>query len=179
MIARLAQAYGKTDPKKAEILKQAFAASKQNGIAPRFEDLAQMLGEEQFGDAVKSQAQLQLDLAKLLELLQSGDQNKVREDERARLKEYIARINRLIKQQEGEIERTKGEGEAGEIASSEGKLAEKVAQLAKDIARTEGKNDGGKNENGKNDAGKNDSGKKDAGDSKSGDKKSGDAKSGG
>ncbi len=178
LISRLAQAYGKTDPKKAEILKQAFAASKQSGIAPKFSELAALLGNEKYGDATKTQTQLQGDLIKLLELLQSGDQDKVRDDERAKLKEFIARIKVIEKQQQGEKARTEGEGDASEIAMAEDTLAKKTSGLADDVAKNDAKNKSGKNESGENDKGKNSSGNNDSGDSKSGDNKSGDNKSG-
>lgn len=178
LISRLAQAYGKTDPKKAEILKQAFAASKQSGIAPKFSELAALLGNEKYGDATKTQTQLQSDLIKLLELLQSGDQDKVRDDERARIKEWIARIKVVEKQQQGEKARTEGEGDASDIAKSQDNLAKKTKGIADDVAKNDAKNKSGKNESGENEKGKNNSGKNDSGDSKSGDSKSGDSKSG-
>lgn len=178
LISRLAQAYSKTDPKKAELLKQAFAASKQTGIAPRFDQITQLLAQEEFTNAIKNQDQLQKDLVKLLELLQSGDLDKEIDDEKARLKEYIARLGKLIKSQEGNISQTQGEGDAADIARQQGNLADKTRQLGDDIAKAEGKKNAGKNESGDNNNGKNESGEKKSGDSKSGDSKSGDNKSG-
>jgi hypothetical protein len=178
LISRLAQAYGKTDPKKAEILKQAFAASKQSGIAPKFSELVALLGNEKYGDATKTQAQLQGDLIKLLELLQSGDQEKVRDDERARIKEWIARIKVVEKAQQGELSRTQGEGDAAEIAKAEENLAGKVKGIADDVAKSDAKNKAGKNESGDSEKGKNNNGKNESGDGKSGNSKSGDSKSG-
>jgi hypothetical protein len=178
LISRLAQAYGKTDPKKAEILKQAFAASKQSGIAPKFSELVALLGNEKYGDATKTQTQLQGDLVKLLELLQSGDQEKVRDDERARIKEWIARIKVVEKQQQGEKARTEGEGDAADISKAQEGLANKTKGLADDVAKSDAKNKSGKNESGEDEKGKNQSGDNDNGDTKSGDSKSGDSKSG-
>ncbi len=180
LILRLAESYNKSDPKKAALLRQAFAASKERRIEGKFNDLVELLAKEQLFNATKSQAEVQLDLAKLLELILSGEHDKQLANEKARIKEYIARVTQIIKREEENRAQTQGEGNPSDLAKKEAKNAERVAQLARDIERTEGKggkNDGGKNENGKNENGKNNSGKNDNGDSKSGDSKLGDSKS--
>jgi hypothetical protein len=186
LIARLAQSYAKTDPKKAQALKEAFSFSKQQGITPQFAEMIKLLTDENYSGALKTQNQLTSDLNRLMELLQSGDQAKSREDERERLKKYLAQINSAIKKQEEIKAITQGGGDASELSKSQNKLAEKIKALSDEIARNENKsgdnksgdNQNGKNENGKNDNGKNQSGDNNSGDSKSGDNKSGDSKSG-
>jgi hypothetical protein len=180
LIIRLAESYAKSDPKKAEILRQTFAASKERRVEGKLEDLVALLAKEQLFAATKSQAEVHQDLLKLLELLQSGDHDKQIADQQKRIKEYIARVNRIIKYEEQNRAQTEGEGETKDLAPREDTNAGRVDQLAKDIERTEGKsgeNNSGKNESGKNESGKNDSGKSESGDSKSDASKSGDSKS--
>ncbi len=195
LIMRLTDAYTKTDPKKAELLKQAYVAGKERRIDGKFESLITLLNRDQLYDATKSQAEVHQDLLKLLELLQSGDQERELADERERIKQYIARVTRILKYEEQQKALTEGEGDAKDIAGSEGKNADRTGQLVKDIDNNEGKgkagdppgqgdqakpSDGksGESKNGKNDSGKNDSGKKDQGKNESGESKRGDTKSG-
>ncbi len=194
LIMRLTDAYTKTDPKKAELLKQAYVAGKERRIDGKFESLITLLNRDQLYDATKSQAEVHQDLLKLLELLQSGDQERELADERERIKQYIARVTRIIKYEEQQKALTEGEGDAKDIAGSEGKNADRTGQLVKDIDNNEGKgktgdpsgqgdqaksSDGksGESKNGKNESGKSESGKKDQGQNESGEAKPGDSKS--
>jgi hypothetical protein len=186
LIIRLAESYSKTDPKKAQILRQTFAASKERRVDGKFEDLVGLLAKDELFKATKSQAEVHQDLLKLLELLQSGDHDKELADQQRRLREYIARVNRIIKYEEEQRAQTQGDRDAKELVPREDANAGRTDQLAKDIERTEGKsggagdgkNESGKSESGKNDAAKSESGKNESGDGKSGDSKSDDAKSG-
>lgn len=178
LIIRLAESYSKTDPKKAELLRQAFAQSKDRRIDGKLEDLVALLEKDQLFAATKSQAEVRQDLQILLELLQSGDHDRRLADERERIKQYIARVNRIIKYEEQNRAQTEGEGDAESLAKNEDKNAGRVDELAKDIERTEGQSKGSDGKNGKRDSGKKDAGKNDSGDAKSADSKSGDSKSG-
>jgi hypothetical protein len=208
LIMRLTDAYAKTDPKKAELLKQAYVAGKERRIDGKFEALIALLNRDQLYDATKSQAEVHQDLLKLLELLQSGDQDRELADERERIKQYIARVTRIIKYEEQNKALAEGEADPNNVAESEGKNADRTGQLVKDIDRNEGKgkagdppgkgdqakgdgksdsksSDGqaGESKNGKNDSGKGDAGKNESGRSgkektESGDSKQGDTKGG-
>jgi hypothetical protein len=208
LIMRLTDAYAKSDPKKAELLKQAYVAGKERRIDGKFESLITLLNRDQLYDATKSQAEVQQDLLKLLELLQSGDQDRELADERERIKQYIARVTRIIKFEEQNKALAEGEADPNNVAESEGKNADRTGQLVKDIDRSEGKGKTGeatgksdqadgdgkldsqskdgragesknsKNDSGKKDSGKNESGKSEKGKSDSGDANQGDSKSG-
>jgi hypothetical protein len=208
LIMRLTDAYSKSDPKKAELLKQAYVAGKERRIDGKFESLIALLNRDQLYDATKSQAEVQQDLLKLLELLQSGDQERELADERERIKQYIARVTRIIKYEEQNKALAEGEADPSNVADSEGKNADRTGQLVKDIDRSEGKGkvgeasgksdqangdgksdsqskDGqagesknGKNDSGNKDSGKNESGKDDKGKSESGNSNQGDSKRG-
>jgi hypothetical protein len=138
LIIRLAESYSKTDPKKAEILRQTFAASKERRVDGKFEDLIGLLAKEQLFQATKSQAEVHQDLLKLLELLQSGDHDKQLADQQRRLREYIARINRIIRYEDEQRAQTQGDRDAKELAPREEANAGRVGELAKDIDRTDG-----------------------------------------
>ncbi len=182
LIIRLAESYAKTDPKKAEILRQTFSASKERRVEGKLDELVALLAKDQLFQATKSQAEVHADLLKLLELLQRGDHDKQLADQQRRLKEYVARINRIIKYEDEQRAQTEGDRDPKELIPREEANAGRVGKLGEDIQRTEGKSggandnqaEGGKNGSSKDDAGKKDSGKKDGGKGKSGDSKSGD-----
>ena len=70
---RMAEVVGQTDPKQAALLRQAFAESRQRLLDDRFLELVAQLEKDQLYVATKGQVQVEQDLQKLLELLQSGD----------------------------------------------------------------------------------------------------------
>ena len=73
---RLAELVATTDPKQAALLRQAFAESRSRLIDDQLSDLVKQLAKDQLYSATKGQAQVQQDLSRLLELLQSGDNAK-------------------------------------------------------------------------------------------------------
>ena len=180
LIIRLAESYAKTDPKRAEILRQTFAASKERRVEGKLEDLIALLAREQLFQATKSQTEVHGDLLKLLELLQRGDHDRELADQQKRLKEYIARINRIIKYEDEQRAQTEGDRDTKDLVPREEANAGRTKQLTDDINRTEGSGSGqnGDSESGKSESGKNQSEGAKSGDAKSGDNKSGDAKSG-
>ncbi len=185
LMLRLAETYAKEEPRKAELLKKAFAASKERRIGGKLDDLVKLLGDGQLFAATKSQTEVQQELIRLLELLQSGEHDKDLADEKQRIKEYIARVNKIIKLEVQNRAQTEGEGGQTELSRNEGKNADRTSDLAKDIERTErkdkpegGDSKSGDSKSGESDKGKSDTAKSESGDSKSGDSKSGDSKSG-
>src|SRR5262249_37799122 len=93
---RMAEVMQNTDPKRAALLRQAFAQSQEHGIDGKYADLVKLLKDAQLSQATKGQATVQQDLNRLLDLLVSGDRDKQIPNERAEVKRFIERINKLI-----------------------------------------------------------------------------------
>ena len=74
---RLAELLATTDPKQAALLRQAFAESRSRLIDDQMSELVKQLAKDQLYSASKGQGQVQTDLNRLLELLQSGDAGKI------------------------------------------------------------------------------------------------------
>jgi hypothetical protein len=106
---RMAEVMQTTDPKRAALLRQAFAQSQEHGIDGKYVDLVKLLKDEQLFQATKGQAAVEQDLNRLLELLVSGDRDKQIPNERAEVKRFIERINKLIREQQGVQGETEGQ----------------------------------------------------------------------
>ncbi len=108
VILRMAEVMQTTDPKRAALLRQAFAKSKERQIDLQYEDLVKLLQQEQLYQASKGQVAVQQDLNQLLQLLMSGEREKQIPNERAEIKRFIERINKLIREQQGLQGETEG-----------------------------------------------------------------------
>jgi len=145
----MAELSAATDPRRAALLKKAVAQSKEQLISVRFERLVELLGQEQLAKALENQAELDQELRALLELLLSENRAKSIESEKARLREYLKRLNTLIKQEKDLQARTAGGGEMKPLAEEQGKVAEKTGQLAQDIKKNEEQKGGTQGKQGK------------------------------
>ena len=117
LLLRMAELTAPTDPRRAALLRQAVAQSKQRDIDHQFEELVALLKQERLALVVKNQGEVQQDLAKLLELLLSEDRTKRIESEKERIREYLKRVNKIIKEQKG----IQGETDRGGDAAKAGR----------------------------------------------------------
>ena len=172
VMLRMAEVMQSTDPKRAALLRQAFAQSQQHQIDDQYADLIKLLSDEQLHQAAKGQVAVQQELNRLLELLVSGDRDKQIPNERAEVKKFIERVNKLIREEQGIQGETEGQGDAADLAKRQANAAEKAAELSRDIDKfdsrnnpngnteakpgenAEGKDSGGKDKDGKNADGK-------------------------
>jgi hypothetical protein len=168
VLLRMAELNAANDPRRAALLKKAVAQSKDELIAVRFERLVDLLGKDQLSRALENQAELDQDLAALLQLLMSENRSKSIENEKARIREYLKELGVIIKQEKDIQARTTGGDEPKRLAGEQKKVGEKTGDLAKQIQKNEEKPqaaprkpDGGngKGENGKPGEGKDGKGK--------------------
>ncbi|HTQ39956.1 MAG TPA: hypothetical protein VMJ32_13085 [Pirellulales bacterium] len=198
VILRMAEVMQASDPKRAALLRQAFAQSKEKQIDSQYEDLVKLLQQEQLYQASKGQAAMQQDLDQLLQLLLSGERDKQIPNERAEIKRFIERINKLIREEQGIQGETEGQGDADDLIKQQENVANKTGELTQDLnkfnalnhpaggasdkpgdqgnEKSDEKNADGKNPDGKNADGKN-SDEKNGDDKNSDSKKSGEEKS--
>lgn len=140
-LRRLAQVSAATDPARAALLKQAFAESKQRFLAGQLEELARSLaagsdsGGPAFDQVLDGQSKVQADLKALVELLQNESQAKAVESETRRLKEFIQRLGRVIRSQEGILSRTESGDDEQRLAADQGELAERTGDLHGDVEK--------------------------------------------
>lgn len=133
LLLRMAELTAPTDPKRAALLRQAVAQSKQRDIDQQFQTLVELLKQERLAVVVKSQTEVHDDLRKLLELLLSEDRSKRIESEKERIRNYLKRVNKLIKDQKSVQGETARGADEKPLAEKQGELADKTGELAGDL----------------------------------------------
>ncbi len=137
VLLRMAELSAGVDPRRAALLRKAVAQSKQRLINVQFEKLVALLEKGQLSLAIENQNTVDHDLKALLELLLSEDRGRRIESEKARIREYLKRLNEIIKQQKGIQGRTSGGAETKRLADEQEKLADKTGGLSDDIKQNE------------------------------------------
>ncbi len=133
LLLRMAELTAPTDPGRATLLRRAVAQSKQRDIDHQFEELVKLLERQQLATAVRGQSDVQRDLARLLELLLSEDRGKRIESEKERIRAYLKRVNKIIKEQKAVQRATNRDGDAKELAERQGELSDETGELAEDV----------------------------------------------
>ncbi len=178
VIGRLAELSASTDPRRAKLLREAIAQSREQDINVRYEAIVKLLEDERLSAAATNQQELQKELDGLLALLLKADRDKELTSQRERVRKYLKEVARLIRLQKGIRARTEGGDDLRELGHDQHRVASDTGKLGGDIAETEGdkketSNDAKKNESQKDDeasdAEKNNDESKPADDSKSGD----------
>ncbi len=134
LAGRLAELSRATQPRRARLLRQLVAKSRERDIAGRFDGIITALDSDSLGKASTAQAELQVDLQKMLDLLLQEDRDKQIESERKRIRKYLAEV----KLQRGIKARTEGGDEAKLLTKDQKRLAESTAKLEQLIKATEG-----------------------------------------
>ena len=136
-LLRMAELTAVTDPRRAALLKKAVAQSKEELIGLQLNALVELLEKGQLSRALGNQEDVDGDLRHLLELLLSENRAKRLESEKARIREYLKRLNQIIKTQKDVQGRTTGGGDQDRLADEQDKLADASGGLADDIRRNE------------------------------------------
>ncbi len=142
VLLRMAELTASADPQRAALLRKTVAQGKERLIDMQFERLAKLLEQDQLARAVENHADIQKDLAVLLELLQSENRAKQLTERKKRLGEYIKELNRIIKTQENLKHRTGGSGDPKRLAPEQKQLADRTGGLSDDIRKNEEPGDG-------------------------------------
>ena len=137
LLLRMAELSELADPRRAALLKKAVRESEERLIGVQFESLVELLEKDRLSRAIENQDNLREDLEALLELLLSENRPMRVESEKARIREYLKRLNQIIKQQKDVQGRTAGTGRPGPLADQQQKLADKTGDLAQDIQQNE------------------------------------------
>lgn len=180
LLLRMAELTAPTDPRRAALLQQAVAQSKKQDIDHQFGELVKLLEQQRLSLAIKGQQGVQRDLGRLLDLLLSEDRTKRIQSEKERIRAYLKRVNKIIKEQKSVKGRTQRDGDTPALADRQRELGDKTGELAEDLKQDAAKSqpeekpgDDDQNKPGK----KSDDKDAESDDSKPGDSKSGDSKS--
>lgn len=137
VLLRMAELTAPTDPRRAALLRQAVAQSKERALDARFDALIKFLQQSKLALAVNDQGDVQKELSSLMELLLSENREENLASEQARIREYLKRVNKLIKDQKSLQGQTSGQGDPKSLAGKQGKAADDAKKLAEDIKKNE------------------------------------------
>lgn len=101
VIGRLAELSASTDPRRAKLLREAIAQSREQDVNTRFESIVKLLQDERLSAASTNQTELQKELDSLLGLLLKADRDKDLASQRERIRKYIKDVDRIIRMQKG------------------------------------------------------------------------------
>ncbi len=137
VLGRLAELSASTDPRRARLLREAIAQSREQDINVRFEAIVGLLENERLSAASKNQTELQNELDLLLTLLLKADRDKELASERDRVRMYLKEVARLIRMQRAVRARTEGGDEIGGLKDDQKRVATDTGKLGGQIEETE------------------------------------------
>lgn len=140
VVGKLAELSASSDPRRAKLLREAIAQSREQDINVRFESVVKLLQDERLSAAAKNQTDLQKDLDGLLALLLKADRDNELNTQRDRVKAYLKEVGRLIREQKSVRARTQGGDELKSLGQDQQRISADTAKLGGSISKTEGGN---------------------------------------
>jgi hypothetical protein len=137
VVGRLAELSASNDPRRARLLREAIAQSREQDIHVRFESIVKLLESERLSVAATNQTELQKELDALLTLLLEADRDKELASERERVRKYLKEVSRLIRLQKGIRARTEGGDELPALSDDQERVAGETGKLGGTIEDTE------------------------------------------
>ncbi len=138
VLLRMSELSAASDPSRAALVMKAVAESKERLIGVQFASLVDQLSKDELAKVLEGQEKLVGDLGELLELLLSENRSKRLESEKARIREYLQQLNRIINQQKSlQARTTGGAGQPRELSEQQGELGRQTGGLAGEIRQNE------------------------------------------
>lgn len=192
-LVQMAEQLRKADPERAELLFRTHSKSQQERVIGQMRMIHELLADKnpQFGDSIQRQEGLVASLVTLLDLLQSENRISEIEAERARVKELLKNVNKMIGKEKDVRANTERGADPNKSASDQEGVAKDADELIQKIKHQDAKKQAERESNkptgennsekpeGENTEPKDPSSQKDGdADPKSGDPKDGDTKPG-
>jgi hypothetical protein len=130
---RLADLLDATDPRRAELLRDACAKAREDQVADRIESIVRLLEAGQLLKAGASQQDSLARLRALLELLAGGTGPRQQASDKELVRRYLARLARSITRQRDIQGGTEAGGAAADLAARQATLADETRALADDL----------------------------------------------
>src|SRR5262245_50588062 len=138
VIGRLAELSASSDPRRAKLLREAIAQSREQDVNARFESIVKLLQDERLSAASTNQTELQKELDSLLNLLLKADRDKELSTQRERIRKYLKEVDRILRLQKGVRARTEGGDDPKALSPEQQRIASDTSKLGGDISRTDG-----------------------------------------
>ncbi len=138
VVGRLAEVSASSDPRRAKLLREAIAQSREEDVNVRFESIVKLLQDERLSAASTNQTELQKELDNLLSLLLKADRDNELNSQRDRVKAYLKEVGRLIRDQKSVRARTEGGDPLKQLGQDQQRIAGDTGKLGGDLSKTEG-----------------------------------------
>lgn len=138
LAGRLAELSRATQPRRAKLLRDLVAKSREQDVPGQFDEIVAALRNDRLANAVEGQGELQANLQQLLDLLLQEDRDRQIEAERKRIAKYLADLKRLIRLQRGIKARTEGGDDQAQLSKDQQRTAKATGKLSDQIKETEG-----------------------------------------
>jgi hypothetical protein len=143
LIFKMADFEATTNPRRAELLKQAYKQSKDRLTQTQLAAIVALLAEKQYKRAIDGQEIARKDLEELLQLLLSEDRSDRLKTEAQRAVEAIKELKRLQRLQRSMRGQTEGGIDPKELAPKQGQLADRTGELAQQLEEADAKGEAG------------------------------------
>jgi hypothetical protein len=132
-LLQLAEYLRKTDPDRAELLVRALGRSKETRIPDQLRVIVDLLGKDQLGDAIDSQDHVIAQMQLVLLLLQSEDRQDELEKEKARIRDLIKGVDRIIAKETDVRSATERRSPADQLGTQQKKVGDDTQKLMEKI----------------------------------------------
>ena len=136
VLARLAELSASTDPRRAKILREAIARSREEGSI----SVSRRSSPARKGAALRCDRppdRVQKELDDLLTLLLKADRDRELDSQHKRIKAYLKEVGRLIRLEKGLQARTEGGDDTKRLAKDQQQVGDQTGELGKSISDTE------------------------------------------
>lgn len=134
-LVQMAEQLRKADPERAELLFRTHSKSQQERVIGQMRMIHELLADKnpQFGDSIQRQEGLVASLVTLLDLLQSENRISEIEAERARVKEILKNVNKMIGKEKDVRANTERGADPNKSASDQEGVAKDADELIQKI----------------------------------------------
>ena len=130
---RLADLLAASDPRRSALLRSVFEQARTEEVGDRLDAIVQLLEKEQFLKAGSNQTSAIGKLRLLLDLLESGDADKRLANTKEEVKQFLARLSKLISRQRDIEGSTEAGGKEAQLSDRQASLADETRGLSGDI----------------------------------------------
>lgn len=140
-LVQMAEQLRKADPERAELLFRTHSKSQQERVIGQMRIIQELLAGKtpQFGDSIQRQEELVASLVTLLDLLQSENRISEIEAERARVKEILKNVNKLIGKEKDVRANTERGADPNKSAKDQEGVAREAGELIDDVKQQDAK----------------------------------------
>ena len=135
IVLRLAELSAASDPRRAAVLRQVIARSRQHDVNQRFEESVRLLDGRRLAMASNQQRSLIKDLEELLQLMLQENRAKRIATDKQRIRRYLKRLNQIIRHQRDVKARTESGSDPDRLTKTQSKIAQKTGDLAQNMQK--------------------------------------------